>query len=573
MRKYLHIDLAKQSVETEELHGEAIAKAGRYFIAKTLLESGIATVDPLSADNPLIFSAGPFAGTNFSNANRTSVGCKSPLTGGIKEANAGGTFGVAMGHLEIAGFTLHGASSDWVVIRVPKDGPITFDSAAPYLGKGNFEAAALLHEAYGAKVSIALCGPVGEYGGLIAGIAFSDVEARPARLAARGGVGAVMGGKKVKAIVIDKFKMPPLHDRKKVIAAVREYGQKLGEQQAVQNMSTFGTALVADVMNHMGGLPVRNFSAGQLVDTNVEPMKMGGDFIYEQNTERGGVTSHACMPGCLIKCSNVYADAEGEEMVSPLEYETIGLLGTNCGLKDPDEVAALNAIANDLGIDTIETGATLALLMDSGQAAFGDVAFMEAALEDIRLGNERGRLLAQGTARVGAHYGVARVPVIKQQAISAYDPRVVEVTAISMMLTAQGADHTTGNLPAYDCNGKSVAELAEQSFAVQLNSAVADSLGLCIFGRTVTDVNRRLIVDAINAAHDTELEPEWVNTLGREVLRLEAEFNSQAGFTEQDDELPDFFGEEALAPTDKKARLLSNEVNQCMRKIWEREAV
>jgi aldehyde:ferredoxin oxidoreductase len=573
MRKYLHVDLTRQSVETEELHGEAVAKAGRYFIAKTLLESGAAAVDPLSPENPLIFSAGPFSGTNFSNANRTSVGCKSPLTGGIKEANAGGTFAVAMGHMELAGFTLHGASDDWVVIRIPKEGPVSFESAAPYMGKGNFEAAALLHETYGDKTSIALCGPVGEYLGLIAGIAFSDVEARPARLAARGGVGAVMGAKKVKAIVIDKFKMPPLHDRKKVIAAVREYGAKLGEQQAVQNMSTYGTALVADVMNHMGGLPVRNFSAGRLVDTEVEPMKMGGDFIHEQNQARGGVTSHACMPGCLIKCSNVYVDADGKDVVSPLEYETIGLLGTNCGLKDPDEVARLNAIANDLGIDTIETGATLAVLMESGQAAFGDVAFMEAALDDIRQGNERGRLLAQGTARVGAHYGAARVPVIKKQAISAYDPRVVEVTAISMMLTAQGADHTAGNLPAYDCNGKSVAELAEQSYTMQINSAVADSLGICIFGRSVTDVNRRLIADAINAACGTEIEPGWIDALGRDVLRLEAEFNGQAGFTQDDDELPGFFRDEPLAPTDKTARLLSSEVNQCMKKIWAREAV
>jgi aldehyde:ferredoxin oxidoreductase len=209
MRKYLHIDLAARSVESTELHGEDLAQAGRYFIAKTLLEGDVAEVDPLGPENPLIFSAGPFAGTNFSNANRLSVGCKSPLTGGIKEANAGGTFAVAMGHLEIAGFTLRGAGDEWVVIRIPKEGPITFDSAEPYMGKGNFEAAALLHETYGDKTSIALCGPVGEYQGLVAGIAFSDVEARPARLAARGGVGAVMGAKKVKAIVIDKFKMPP----------------------------------------------------------------------------------------------------------------------------------------------------------------------------------------------------------------------------------------------------------------------------------------------------------------------------------------------------------------------------
>ena len=141
MRRYLHIDLSNRSVTTDELHGEEIVRAGRYMIAKTLLERGVAKVDPLSPENPLIFSAGPFAGTNFSNANRLSVGCKSPLTGGIKEANAGGTFAFALGQLEIAGLTLYGASDDWVVIRIPKDGEITFEDASPYLGKGNIEVA------------------------------------------------------------------------------------------------------------------------------------------------------------------------------------------------------------------------------------------------------------------------------------------------------------------------------------------------------------------------------------------------------------------------------------------------
>src|SRR3989338_3598475 len=172
MRKYLHINLTNRSVETEELHGEAVIRAGRHFIAKTLLKSGAATVDALSPENPLIFSAGPFAGTNFSNANRISVGCKSPLTGGIKEANSGGTFGFALGQIETAGLTLYGASSECVVIRITKEGAISFESAAPYMGKGNFDAAALLFEKYGKKISFALCGPVGEYMGLAAGIGF-----------------------------------------------------------------------------------------------------------------------------------------------------------------------------------------------------------------------------------------------------------------------------------------------------------------------------------------------------------------------------------------------------------------
>ena len=567
MRKYLHIDLENQSIDSKELNGEALARAGRYLIVKTLLEAGVATIDPLSADNQLIFSAGPFAGTNFSNANRISVGCKSPLTGGIKESNGGGTFAFALGQLELAGLTLLGASPDWVVIRITKEGEVTFDDAEPYLRKGLFEAAALLHEKYGDKVSIGICGPVAEYGGLIAGIAFSDQENRPVRLSARGGVGAVMGSKKVKAIVVDKHKMPTFHDRKKLMTSVREYGAKLDDDAAIKSLGRNGTAQVADIINHLGGLPVRNFGNGQVVDRDKETLKMGGDYIREQNIARGGNTTHACMPGCMIKCSNVYNDADGNEVVSPLEYETIGLLGTNCGLTDPDDVARLNWTANDLGIDTIETGALLGILMDSGQAEYGDVTFMEEALEDIRQGNERGRLLAQGTARVGEHFGIERVPVIKKQAISAYDPRVIEVTGISMMVTAQGADHTTGNLFNIETKDKDTKELTAASMEVQMMCAAADSLGLCVFGRSVTNINLELITTALNDALGTDLDVGFFALLGLETLELEIQFNEQAGFTEADDELPAFFYDNPLPPTDKTARHHSAEVNR-FRKEW-----
>ena len=155
MRTYYDIDLTSRRITARELHGEEIVRAGRYWIARTLLDLGAATVDPLSPANPLIFSAGPFAGTSFSNANRTSVGCKSPLTGGIKEANGGGSFSYGLGQLKVAGFTLHGAASSWVVIHFKKDGTIEFDDASPYLGKGNFEAQEMLHKKYGRKVTIA----------------------------------------------------------------------------------------------------------------------------------------------------------------------------------------------------------------------------------------------------------------------------------------------------------------------------------------------------------------------------------------------------------------------------------
>jgi aldehyde:ferredoxin oxidoreductase len=567
MREYLNIDLKRQTVGRDMLRGEEIARAGRYHIARTLLDCGAASIDPMSPENPLIFSAGPFAGTNFSNANRISVGCKSPLTGGIKESNAGGTFSFALGQLELAGFTLHGASDEWVVIRMEKGGSVSFEPADPYLGKGNFEVAASLHEKYGSKVSLAICGPVGEYGGLIAGIAFTDPEGRPTRLAARGGVGAVMGSKKVKAIVIDKHKMPPFHDRKKLMTSIREYGAKLGRELAVENMSKLGTAMVGDLTNHVGGLPVRNFSTGQLVDTKEEPFKLGGDFIRELTLQRGGDPTHACMPGCMIKCSNIYVDADGNESVSPLEYETLGLMGSNCGLTDPDDVAVLNTVANDLGVDTIEIGATLGILMDAGFAEYGDVAFMADALKDLGGSTDRGRLLAQGTARVGEHYGIERVPVIKRQAISAYDPRVIEVTGISMMTTAQGADHTAGNLPAMECTGLSTKELVAASMEMQIKCASVDSLGLCLFGRSVTHANVDLIVTALNDALGSDLPHSFFEDIGRETLEMESAFNEAAGFTEIDDELPMFFYNEQLPPRDRKARHHADEVNR-HRREW-----
>jgi len=167
-------------------------------------------------------------------------------------------------------------------------------------------------------------------------------------------------------------------------------------------------------------------------------------------------------------------------------------------------------------------------------------------------------LLAQGIARVGEHYQAARVPVIKKQGISAYDPRVIEVTGISMMVTAQGADHTTG---------KTTKELVEASLELQIACAAADSLGLCIFGRSVTSESADLIVTALNDAHGTDLEPSFIETLGREALRMEWEFNRQAGFTEEDDELPAFFYSAALAPSDKVARHRSAEVNRHLRAL------
>src|SRR5438094_8979142 len=254
------------------------------------------------------------------------------------------------------------------------------------------------------------------------------------------------------------------------------------------------------------------------------------------------------MPGCVIQGSNVYHDASGKEVVSPVEYETLGLLGSNCGLTEPDDLAQLNFVANDLGVDTIELGGMIGVLMEAGLGRFGDVKFMTDVLAEIRAGSDRGRLWAQGTARVGDHYKVGRVPVIKKQAISAYDPRVIEATGIAMMATAQGADHTAGNLPRMKTREMDLNAILEQSLAHQARIAANDSLGLCIFGMGVTMPNAEFITNAINAAHGTSLTKDFFEPLGRETLKLEHEFTKRAGFTAKDDDLPAFFYEEPLPP-------------------------
>ncbi len=562
MREYLDIFLDDLRVEAQTVTGEGLIKAGRYLIAEKLTDMNVATADPLGAENPLIFSAGPLAGTTFSNANRTSVGCKSPLTGGIKEANAGGTFSYALGRLEKCGFTLHGQAADWTVIHFHLDGTITFDDAGPYMGLPNTAVSDLLYERYGKKIAYALIGPVGEYLGLLAGITISDSDRRPSRLAARGGVGAVMGSKKVKAIVIDLAKMPQLHDRKKTLAGGRDYAKMINQSPPIQNVyKPIGTMAMADYTNHIGGLPVNNFTAGTQDNFSAAgDFQMGGSHISQLNTGRGGNHSHACMPGCVIQCSNVYVDDDGNEVTSPVEYETLALLGTNCGLTDPDDLARMNQHCNELGIDTIETGAMIAVLMDAGLAAFGDVAFMEHVFAELLAGSEQGKLWAQGTYRVGKHYGIHRIPTVKKQAISAYDPRVIEITGVTMMVSAQGADHTAGNVPKTKSRDKSIDEIMRLSMEAQIACAAADSIGLCVFGRSVTNPNVAFMADILNAATGANVAPTFFHEIGRAVIQLEHQFNIAAGFTTADDDLPQFFYDEPLQPTAHVARFRGEDV-------------
>ena len=302
----------------------------------------------------------------------------------------------------------------------------------------------LLRARDGDGVAIALIGQGGEMRMAGAGIQNLDKDLVPSRINARGGMGAVMGSKRLKAIVFDAAEgvAPPIADRKAFNAARKSYNRALLDHPQTKIYADYGTAAMTKMCNSFGVLPTRNFSNGQFEDAEL----ISGEHLREVMLERGGEsdTTHACMVGCAIQCSNIYADTVGEAIVSPIEYETIGLMGSNLGISELDTIARLNYQVNDLGLDTIEIGAALGVAADAGLLAFGDGERALALLAEIRQGTPLGRLLGNGASITGKALGVRRVPAVKGQALSAYDPRSIKGTGVTYATSPQGADHTCG---------------------------------------------------------------------------------------------------------------------------------
>ena len=418
---------------------------GRALLARILLDEVPPTCDPLGPLNKLIFAPGLLVGHGLSSCDRISIGGKSPLTGGVKESNAGGRTGLDMTHLGIKALVIEGApaAGGWKVLHLSRAGA-RFDAADDLAGLGVYAAADHLKARYGDGCAIALIGPGGELGLSAAGIQNLDKDGVPSRIAARGGLGALMGSKRLKAIVIDKEggTKPPIADAAAFKAARKAFNEALLAQPQTAVYADYGTAAMTQLANSLGALTTRNFSSGQFEGAE----RISGEALRELLLQRGGAsaTTHACMAGCAIRCSNVFGSADGTAVVSPVEYETIGLMGANLGIDDLDTVARLNWQVNDLGLDSIEIGAALGVAAEAGLLAFGDGAGALALLDEIRAGTALGRVLGHGAAVTGRVFGVRRVPVVKGQAMSAYDPRAIKGTGVTYATSPQGADHTAG---------------------------------------------------------------------------------------------------------------------------------
>ncbi|HID75467.1 MAG TPA: aldehyde ferredoxin oxidoreductase, partial [Planctomycetaceae bacterium] len=458
----------------------------------------------------------------------------------------------------IQAIVLEGRPADGRLFRlvVTSDG-VQIEPADDLKGLGNYDTVARQFERFGQKVSCISIGQAGEFRAAAASVAVTDIEGRPTRHCGRGGMGAVMGSKGVKVIVVDASggRRPAATDPQAFETAVKKFADALMKHPLTsQTLPKYGTNALANVINEAGAYPTRNFSAGQFERTEA----ISGEKQHDVIAERGGVIAHACHRGCTIRCSRIYVDEKGQYVTKGPEYETIWAHGADCGIDDLDAIARMDRLDDDLGLDTIETGATLAVAMEAGIIPFGDAEGAIRLLEEVGKGTALGRLVASGAAVLGKAYGVARIPTVKGQAMPAYDPRAAQGIGVTYATSTMGADHTAGYAIAQNILsvGGTVDPLkpegqVELSRALQIATAAIDASGLCLFvAFAVLDDQNAMdgICEMLAAHYGRAYTADDFTQLGKATLIAERRFNSAAGFAPADDRLPDFFKKEKLSP-------------------------
>ncbi|MFN8413474.1 MAG: aldehyde ferredoxin oxidoreductase C-terminal domain-containing protein [Anaerolineales bacterium] len=543
------INVCEQTLKREPVPETWQRLGGRGLIARVMVDEVDATCDPLGPGNKLIFAPGLLVGHILSSTDRISIGGKSPLTGGIKEANAGGRTGYHMAFMGIHSLIIEDAPKEdgYWVLHLSLNGA-KWERADDLVGLGVYATAPKLIEKYGDKVAISMIGPGGEMRMKSAGIQNLDKDRIPSRIAARGGLGAVMATKGLKAIIFDHTggQKPSIVDPEAFKVASKDYTKTVMDHPQSVTYRDYGTAAMAQMTQSFAAIPAHNFSRGTF--DKVE--NISGETLREFTLTRGKPSdpSHACMAGCTIKCSNVFGGDDGKIIVSPLEYETIGLMGTNIDIDSLDAIGRMNWHVNDLGLDSIEIGGSLGVAAEAGLMRWGSEEDAQKLIDEIRAGTELGHILGDGAVTVGKKYNIERVPAVKGQAMSAYEPRSIKGTGLTYASTPQGADHTCGLTIRAQVNHLDPTQQREASLNAQLNMAGYDTIGACIFAgfgyaATPDGVVKRLL----KARYGWDNVPDNVlQALGKETIKLERLFNKRAGFTKEDDRLPKWMMEEAL---------------------------
>ncbi|WP_035107235.1 aldehyde ferredoxin oxidoreductase family protein [Desulfovirgula thermocuniculi] len=555
--KFLRVNTATREVKFEEVPEKYLILGGRALTSQLVFDEVPPTCNPLGPFNKLVIAPGMLSGTNAPSSGRMSVGGKSPLTGGIKEANAGGIASQKLANLGIKAIILEGKpqGNDWYLLKVTPAGAELIP-ANDLAGKGTYEVTAICRERYGPKVAVITIGPAGEMLLPAAGVTNNDSDGNSSRYAGRGGLGAVMGSKKIKAIVVDSPTTfdAPLKEAERFKAAARKFTQILQEHPVTsKGLPNYGTNVLMNIINEAGALPTRNFHFGRFE----RAAEVSGEKLAEIAVARGGKATHPCHPGCVMRCSNIYPLPNGK-VCAPIEYESAWALGPNLEIDSLDVIGQLNYLCNDYGLDTIETGVTLGVLMEAGVIPFGDGEAAIKALEEVARGTPLGRIIGSGAATAGRVYGVTHVPVVKGQGLPAYDPRGCKGIGVTYATSPMGADHTAGyavtanilKVGGYVDPHKPEGQV-ELSRDLQVATAFLDSTGFCLFvAFAVLDNPEGMptICDLISAKYGISFTVDDALELGKRVLKAEREFNLKAGFTSADDRLPEFFKLEQLPP-------------------------
>lgn len=552
MADLLHVDLTQGAVTRKALAPEHEMLGGRGLTSAIVATEVDPKTDPLGAENVLVYAAGILAGTIVPNGGRLSVGAKSPLTGTIKEANSGGAAAQKLARLGLRGIKVTGRADSLSVLEVNANGGKLVP--APELkGLGTRETVRKLRERYGDGVAIICAGPAGELQLKASAIVVTSPDFH-LRAAARGGLGAVMGSKNLKVLVIDDSGGPGVKvaDPAALKAAASALSKGIRANPAMGALEALGTPFLVNVANGLGCLATRNFSAGQFESAAA----ISGEHMVEVMAARPNAdTKHNCMTGCVVHCSQVYTDEEGNELTSGLEFETLGLLGSNCEISDLDQLARIDGLCDDLGLDTMEVGAAVGVAMEAGLLPGGDGAAVHELLGKVTAGEKHARLLANGCEATGTALGVARMPAVKGQGIAAWEPRVLKGTGVTYATSPMGADHTAGNAlpsPTSDYDPGSPQGQAQMSEFVQAYFAAIDGLGFCLFPALAlldTPELQGNLVAAVTAITGKELPAEYLISYGTQTVKQERDFNRRAGFTAADDRLPAFMVNEALLPS------------------------
>ncbi|RKX76869.1 MAG: aldehyde ferredoxin oxidoreductase [Spirochaetes bacterium] len=567
MNKILKVNTRTNDIRMISCSEEELYWGGRSFIAHHFLHNVNPLCDPFGRNNKLIIASGLLGDTPVTTAGRLSLGGKSPLTGGIKESNVGGAAGKRMARLGLKAVLLEDAPDNPQsrILFIKKDHAELIE-APEIKGKGSYETLKILRNRYGDHTGLLCIGPAGEMGLAGACVATTDRSGVQLRVAGRGGMGAVMGSKGIKAVVFDDggAKASEPFDRKALAKASREVNRILREDPKTENRHNFGTPAVVSVCNALGILPTGNFRSGQFEQADA----ISGETIADLIDRRGGEARKGlpCVEGCVISCSNVFADPSGKAIVASLQYENIGLLGSNCGIGDVDAIAELNYICNDVGLDTIETGAAIGVAMEAGIINFGDAEGAKGILRQVGEGTPLGRIIGSGVVTTGRVLGVRGIPAVKGQAIPAYDPRALKGIGVTYAMSPMGADHTAGNAleTAKSHDPLSREGQIEISFRLQIRAAFLDSAGVCLFIRPVFVKDPSLAARLLNARYGWDWSYRDVRNMAIECLSAEREFNRLAGVSDNHCDVPEFMRTEPLPPNNTVFDLPKEKLD----KIW-----